>query len=305
MKRQIKNLVLTAASIAVTVGGTVPAQACGGRGGRSYGSVSRGHYPVARQPVYLPPSQPVCAEPRVLQTPPHFPQPIQQVQPAGGLNGQQPVQQVQPAGGRNVRQSVQQLQPAGGLNVRQAAASTPVPVNQANPAAAAPRTVNGQLPSSGTQGQPASSAANPSGGNSQTAEASALQMLVSISTRRATPAQTSVPVRTTSQTATQIPQFSAAAQQPAASHIGTWKANLPANQSVQLTLNADGSFVWTAIRSGKSSTFQGQFRLESGRLTLVRSNDLQQMAGSWSGAENQFTFKLNGATTGGLAFQRS
>ena len=72
-----------------------------------------------------------------------------------------------------------------------------------------------------------------------------------------------------------------------------------------MKLNSDGNFTWTATKDGKSSNFQGQFRLESGQLTLVRSSDLQQMTGSWAGAENQFTFKLDGATSGGLAFQRS
>ncbi len=81
--------------------------------------------------------------------------------------------------------------------------------------------------------------------------------------------------------------------------------SLPGNQSVELTLNSDSSFIWTASKDGKSNSFQGQFRLEGNRLTLVRSNDLQQMTGNWSGADNQFTFKLDGATTGGLAFQRS
>ena len=72
-----------------------------------------------------------------------------------------------------------------------------------------------------------------------------------------------------------------------------------------LTLNEDGSFVWKATKNGKSNSFQGQFRLENSQLTLVRSNDLQQMKGSWTGAEDKFTFKLDGATTSGLAFARS
>ncbi|MEM8669436.1 MAG: hypothetical protein AAGG48_18065 [Planctomycetota bacterium] len=275
MKRQIKNLVLTAASIAVAVGSTIPAQACDRRGARSRVSISRAHYPVVRQPVYLPPSKPVCTEPRYVQTPPSFP----------------PV--------------APQVQPVGGINIQQAAATRPAPVNQANPSAAAAPTVNPQRSSSVGQRQPASPAANASNGNTQTSEASALQMLASISSRQTTSGQTPTPETNASQTTTQIPQFSAAVQQPAASHIGKWRANLSGNQAVELTLNADGGFVWTATRNGKSSTFQGQFRIVSGKLTLVRSSDLQQMAGTWSGTENQFTFKLEGSTTGGLNFQRT
>jgi hypothetical protein len=134
-----------------------------------------------------------------------------------------------------------------------------------------------------------------SNANAGNAEASALAMLASISISQ--PAAT--------QTADQIPEFQVASSQIAGSHVGNWGVSLPGNQRVELTLNEDGSFVWTASKNGKSNSFQGQFRLENGTLTLVRSNDLQQMKGSWTGAENKFTFKLDGATTGGLAFARS
>ena len=45
--------------------------------------------------------------------------------------------------------------------------------------------------------------------------------------------------------------------------------------------------------------------MEEGRLTLVRSSDLQQMEGSWTGQGSSFTFKLDGAATAGLNFSRS
>ena len=81
--------------------------------------------------------------------------------------------------------------------------------------------------------------------------------------------------------------------------------NLPGNQSVELSLNENGTFRWTATKQGKSSAFEGQYRLETGRLTLVRSTDLQQMAGSWTANGEKFTFKLDGTKAGGLAFARS
>ena len=274
MKRHIKTLVLTAASIAATTTAAMPAQACGGRSGRSYVSVSRSRYPVVRQPVYVRPVQSACGTPRVVQPPVHLPQPVQQpIQPVGGIN-RQPVRPV-------------------------------APVNQVNPAAATTPAATAAAPQVSTPVQAVTPSSNASATNSPTAEASALQMLAAMSASQAAPAQAAAAAQPAQQAASQIPQFTAANQQPAANHVGTWKANLGNNQAVELTLKADGSFVWTAVRSGKSSTFEGQFRLESGRLTLVRSNDLQQMAGSWSGAGNQFTFKLGGATTGSLAFQRT
>ena len=103
----------------------------------------------------------------------------------------------------------------------------------------------------------------------------------------------------------QVPEFTAAASTTAGTHVGNWKVNLPGNQSVELTLADDGQFSWTASKEGKSNSFSGQYRLENGQLTLVRSNDLQQMSGQWTGSEGNFTFKLEGSTNGGLNFQRS
>ena len=126
-------------------------------------------------------------------------------------------------------------------------------------------------------------------------EASALQLLQSLDK---SPAKTTEPTP-------EIPQFSSANKTTSGTHVGTWKVSLPGNQSVELSLKEDGSFRWTASRNGNASTFSGQYRLESGRLTLVRSTDLQQMAGSWTANGQNFTFKLDGAKTGGLAFARS
>ena len=136
--------------------------------------------------------------------------------------------------------------------------------------------------------------------NQASAEASALQMLASITTTADTNTE-----RTGAVNESQIPEFAPAANGTEPTYVGTWSVSLPGNQAVQLALNADGSFRWTATKNGKSSQFEGQYRLENDRLTLVRSNDLQQMAGSWTTSGQGFSFKLDGATTGGLAFTRS
>lgn len=141
-------------------------------------------------------------------------------------------------------------------------------------------------------GQPANSSAS-------RAENSALQLLASIATSDSNTSDSDT------SSAPQIPQFAPASDSKQAPHIGSWSVQLPGSQSVALILNADGSFVWTATKDGKSSKFEGRYRLENRRLTLVRSNDLQQMAGTWTESGKGFTFKLDGASNGGLDFSRS
>ncbi len=87
-------------------------------------------------------------------------------------------------------------------------------------------------------------------------------------------------------------------------NAGTWKVSLPGNQSVELVLRDDGQFSWTATKSGATSAFAGTYQLTGDQLTLVRSNDQQQMRGTWTANDSGFIFKLDGATTGGLNFHR-
>ena len=93
---------------------------------------------------------------------------------------------------------------------------------------------------------------------------------------------------------------------PNAGHVGQWKASMASGATVELTLQADGSFSWVATSSGKTSSFQGNYTVDGGSLTLVRSSDNQKLAGSLtplgSGGMN---FKLNGAKDTGLNFERS
>jgi hypothetical protein len=148
----------------------------------------------------------------------------------------------------------------------------------------------------------------PAGTAAPQTELSALQMLASLNGEATGPAMAA---EVSPEAAVEAPAFSAQAVQANSAmptnmvHVGTWRVGLPGNQNITLALNPDNSFQWNAIKDGKSSSFQGQYRMEGGRLTLVRSNDLQQMAGSWNGEGTNFTFKLDGATTSGLAFVRA
>ena len=124
---------------------------------------------------------------------------------------------------------------------------------------------------------------------------SALQILASLNTKETSETEQEV----------QIPEFTTASSTSESAPVGTWTVTLPGEQSVSLELKADGTFQWTATKKGNSSRFGGKFRIQDGRLTLVRESDLQQMSGTWTGNDKQFTFKLDGATTSGLAFRRS
>jgi len=95
-------------------------------------------------------------------------------------------------------------------------------------------------------------------------------------------------------------------QQPAqsAGHVGNWTARTPNGATVQLTLQADGSFTWTANNSGKTNSFQGTYTLGNGSLSLARSTDNQKLAGSITSSASGFNFKLTGAKDSGLNFAR-
>jgi hypothetical protein len=138
--------------------------------------------------------------------------------------------------------------------------------------------------------------------NRQSIQQSALQALAAIG-KEAAPAANQA--TSNDAPAATIPEFTAASPNATDSHLGAWRVSLPGNQSVELNLDADGKFVWKATKSGSTSQFNGQYRLADGKLTLVRSADLQQMTGSWTAQKTGFTFKLDGSKTGGLNFIRS
>lgn len=89
-------------------------------------------------------------------------------------------------------------------------------------------------------------------------------------------------------------------------HVGTWTASMSNGARVQLMLNGDGSFSWSAINNaGKASTFQGSYQFDGSTLTLHRSNDSQKLAGAMTfTSEGSFNFKLSDAQAGSLAFTR-
>ena len=314
MKRSIKTAVVAVATVASLVANTVPVSACGGSGGgfsRPQASVSyaRPAYsqPSYSQPAYSQPSysQPSYSQPAYEQaayaqpvySQPTYSQPV--YASSAPVQSQPATTTIRPAA---VRPST--VRPAA---VAQAPVQNPVaqnPVAQ-NPAAQNPAAQNPAAQNNVTQAAPKTPAQVPTQSAApKSAESNALALLASIASK---PAKGSEPAPTSTATAaSSIPQFSAPAKQTAAGdHVGTWKVDLPGQQSVTLTMDAAGKFVWTATKAGKTNQFDGQYRISGGRLTLVRSADLQQMNGSWTAAKNGFVFKLDGATTGGLNFQRS
>jgi hypothetical protein len=99
------------------------------------------------------------------------------------------------------------------------------------------------------------------------------------------------------------PEPTAPAQE--ASFVGSWTATVNAANRVQLRLNADGGFNWVANSNGKTSSFDGSYTIANGQLTLVRSNDSQQLAGTLAPeASGGFRFKLASAGGEGLLFVR-
>jgi hypothetical protein len=90
-------------------------------------------------------------------------------------------------------------------------------------------------------------------------------------------------------------------------HVGNWIASMSNGARVQLALNADGTFSWSAVNSaGNASTFQGSYQFDGTTLTLNRGNDNQKLAGAITfTSAGTFNFKLSDAQAGSLAFTRS
>lgn len=97
------------------------------------------------------------------------------------------------------------------------------------------------------------------------------------------------------------------AEAPAPALAGSWTASLGNGAKVQLTLQADGTFSWTATNAqGQPSSFSGRYTLGTGSLTLIRGNDNQQLAGLVTNSTgNAFSFKVAGNNTASINFSRS
>jgi len=324
MKRHIKIL---AAIVSLTSLNTANAGGCGGHGGISVGfggggiSIGRAHaprmphapsshtYPSA--PVYSQPSRPPMYPPFQSQ-PSNFP-PMEYQQPTysqssyphgssysnGGYS--QPMHQSQgnsmPQGPamQSSNMSSQQGMPSqnnagyNNNNMPQQAPSASM--------AAQPQMRTTQPVQAGQNGSQGNMAPNPGASLASGAELSALQILASIDGGNLGSIENAPNLEN-------VPEAAVTAMQLPAGHFGNWVVSLPGNQMIKLALNQDNSFMWLAIKDGKESSFQGQYRMEGQRLILVRSSDLQQMAGSWNGEGSNFTFKLDGSADSGLPFAR-
>jgi len=89
-------------------------------------------------------------------------------------------------------------------------------------------------------------------------------------------------------------------------HVGQWSASLQNGSKVELTLQPNGNFTWVATSGEKVSSFEGNYTIGNGSLTLVRSSDNQKLIGAMTPAgSNSFSFKLTGTKDAGLNFSRS
>ncbi|QDV65823.1 hypothetical protein [Crateriforma conspicua] len=333
MKRSIKKLFVLTVTAAITVAGTPAAEACGGGGFSSsrLGSF-RGRGFATGAPPVMTRRQQVARHQATYSTHPattnHYPAPNSYAAPATyhaqttypqssgvstirpavpqGIPATQTITQSRiaaPAAAAPSTTSIAPVQP----NVNSTSVpTTPAPVQKQ---VATNQPTPNVVPA--TQ-QPATQNSSAEPKTSVNAQQSALQILASLSATESKPAETATPSPRTApaqeQPAATIPEFSSAAASESpvgGAEVGTWSVNLSGNQSVRLTLDDDGKFVWTATRGGKTNSFQGQYRLQDNQLTLVRANDLQQMQGTWVGGGDEFTFTLDGANNGGLKFNRA
>lgn len=101
------------------------------------------------------------------------------------------------------------------------------------------------------------------------------------------------------------PQQTVASQQ-LPGHVGTFNAVLANGAKVELTLESNGQFTWSAVNGkGVQSSFSGTYQVGTDSLTLIRSNDNIRLAGNLSNLNNSgFNFQL-GNTSASLKFVRS
>ncbi|QDV41979.1 hypothetical protein Enr13x_18220 [Stieleria neptunia] len=272
MKRTAKKIFVAATIAAVSIQSVPTASACGGRGGRVsyapvYGSYGRA---ASNYRTTLPTTPPIHNA-----RPPFNPALHQTSQPAAVAP---PV---------STASSVAAVRPRPRAQV---ALQTAAPQQTGTP-----QTVQPQASQQLTSQQPATTpAATPD------AESSALAALASLAAANSTATTSTANISNPAPTST----TAVAASTTTPQHIGSFRAALPSNVTIQLNLNDSGTFSWIVSKDGKTSQFSGQYRVTDGRLTLVRSNDLQQMAGKLTLGPNGFTFQLDGANNAGLDFKK-
>jgi hypothetical protein len=308
MTKFFTKLTVVALGLTLTIGTWSDVLACprGGGGGGYYGGYSapRCNYrPVQPRPVHIVPQQQVQFS---QQQPVQFSQqqqiPLsvqQQQQPLQALGGQASVtggQQVQQVGGQQL-QSNQQVQQAGGQqSVGQQSVGQQSSGQQAQQVqfTSQQQQQSGVAPSQQVAQQPVNSAPAAQNNGAAQAQLSAQQSaLQALSAFGVDDAEASRTVTTEPQT-------------EGGFHVGSWTAVLANNVSVQLLLQADGAFRWTANANGKASSFEGTYNLNGGSLQLNRSSDSRQLSGSFTRTNSGgFNFKLQGKDDAGLNFARN
>lgn len=206
-------------------------------------------------------------------------QPVVPVQPVTPIQNGQPIQQIQPQQGLQPMAPGQQTPAVGRPVGGQPSQGIPAPAPQQ------PLRTVGPAPAGTKQGLTAP-AQDPAAGD---ARMSALQALGGF----APPAASSEPTRP------------AAPQTPA--HVGRWSAAAGNKAAINLTLNADGTFLWRAVNgSGSASDFSGRYQITQGRLTLTRATDGQNLSGSMQQTDSgTFRFQVAGTNAAALTFSRN
>lgn len=311
-KSLVRKAFVVAAASAVLMSSIGDASACDGKRGGGYGyrpAYYRPAYPTQcqqpyayRQPVIQQPVQQPLVQQQFAQQPQFAQQQMPPQVQSTVVAGQGAAASVQAGasasaigalGGANVQSGVQAGVPAQQSQIQQGQAqqsqliaqqggSAPATGNVAaapTNAPAAPSTAQATAPSA-----PAAPAAPaPTTNAERTALDSALEALMG-----------DTPAAAASQPVSAAPQ--------AALPTGEFSATVSNGTQVRLSLRADGSFVWLATKSGKS--FQGNFSVNGGSLTLLRS-DNQKLEASLTPTEAGFKLRFAGQNDDGLAFVRA
>ncbi|MCS7467755.1 hypothetical protein NZK35_13975 [Stieleria sp. ICT_E10.1] len=264
MKRTAKKLFVAAAIAAVSIQSVPTASACGGRGGR-----------VSYAPVYGGYSRAASNYRTTLPVTP----PIHNARPTFNPPLHQTVQPAAVAPPVSTASTVAAVRPRPRAQVALQTSAAPQPTGTAATA----------------QSQPSSQTTATT--SAVDAETSALAALASLAASQ--PSAATTPSTTPPPSAQPV-----AASAATPDHIGSFRATLPSNVTIELNLNGSGTFSWVVSNNGKTSQFSGQYRVTDGRLTLVRSNDLQKMAGKLTLGPNGFTFQLDGTNNAGLDFKK-
>ena len=85
-------------------------------------------------------------------------------------------------------------------------------------------------------------------------------------------------------------------------HIGKWTASVGTHIRVWVTLNEDGTFLWSVINDSRRNGFRGTYTLENGELTL-RREDGNSLKLSLTELDVGFNLRAVNAQDAGLDFR--